>query len=221
VTGGGDCPGLNAVIRAVVKSAAKRGWETLGFKGGFEGLRVVLLDPCQHRRDVGVRIDLGRQRQSDDRTDAGNGGQTLADLAGFVRGVQFGVDFADTGVDFVDLLTQEGEHLLGLRRDGDLLFNSREQRHDLSSSLTGDDAELGGVTADRIDQLGSLANQQLARRHAQHTLDGDGLLGQGRKALAGLQSLDEPGVTGSIENHRYFICPEGGGRQHPAGQKER
>jgi 6-phosphofructokinase 1 len=38
LTGGGDCPGLNAVIRAVVKTAAKRGWETLGFLGGFEGL---------------------------------------------------------------------------------------------------------------------------------------------------------------------------------------
>ena len=38
VTGGGDCPGLNAVIRAVAKSAAKRGWETIGIMGGFEGL---------------------------------------------------------------------------------------------------------------------------------------------------------------------------------------
>jgi 6-phosphofructokinase 1 len=38
VTGGGDCPGLNTVIRAVAKAAAKRGWETLGFLGGYEGL---------------------------------------------------------------------------------------------------------------------------------------------------------------------------------------
>lgn len=38
LTGGGDCPGLNAVIRAVGKSATKRGWETLGFFNGFEGL---------------------------------------------------------------------------------------------------------------------------------------------------------------------------------------
>ena len=38
VTGGGDCPGLNAVIRAVAKTAAKRGWETLGILGGFDGL---------------------------------------------------------------------------------------------------------------------------------------------------------------------------------------
>jgi len=43
VTGGGDCPGLNAVIRAVAKAAAKRGWETIGFLGGYEGI----LDP-QH-----------------------------------------------------------------------------------------------------------------------------------------------------------------------------
>jgi ATP-dependent phosphofructokinase / diphosphate-dependent phosphofructokinase len=38
VTGGGDCPGLNAVIRAVAKAAAKRGWETIGFLGGYEGI---------------------------------------------------------------------------------------------------------------------------------------------------------------------------------------
>jgi 6-phosphofructokinase 1 len=38
VTGGGDCPGLNAVIRAVAKAAAKRGWETLGILGGYDGL---------------------------------------------------------------------------------------------------------------------------------------------------------------------------------------
>ena len=38
VTGGGDCPGLNAVIRAVAKASAKRGWECVGIVGGFEGL---------------------------------------------------------------------------------------------------------------------------------------------------------------------------------------
>jgi 6-phosphofructokinase 1 len=38
LTGGGDCPGLNAVIRAVVKTASKQGWETIGFLGGYEGL---------------------------------------------------------------------------------------------------------------------------------------------------------------------------------------
>ena len=38
VTGGGDCPGLNAVIRAVVLGALNRGWEVYGIERGFEGL---------------------------------------------------------------------------------------------------------------------------------------------------------------------------------------
>ena len=45
LTGGGDCPGLNTVIRAVVKCATKRGWSSLGFLGGYEGL----LDPLRYR----------------------------------------------------------------------------------------------------------------------------------------------------------------------------
>ena len=37
-TGGGDAPGLNAVIRAVALSALNRGWEVLGIRRGYEGL---------------------------------------------------------------------------------------------------------------------------------------------------------------------------------------
>jgi ATP-dependent phosphofructokinase / diphosphate-dependent phosphofructokinase len=37
-TGGGDAPGLNAVIRAVVLSALGRGWEVVGIRRGYEGL---------------------------------------------------------------------------------------------------------------------------------------------------------------------------------------
>lgn len=37
-TGGGDAPGLNAVIRAAVLSALSRNWEVLGIKRGFAGL---------------------------------------------------------------------------------------------------------------------------------------------------------------------------------------
>ena len=39
LTGGGDCPGLNAVIRAVVKTAVTDyGMEVLGIKDGYKGL---------------------------------------------------------------------------------------------------------------------------------------------------------------------------------------
>ncbi len=48
-TGGGDAPGLNAVIRAVVKTARKRyHWEVIGIEDGFAGLidtrRIIDLD---------------------------------------------------------------------------------------------------------------------------------------------------------------------------------
>jgi len=43
MTGGGDCPGLNAVIRAAVKvGLRKHGWEMLGIADAFEGL----IDPA-------------------------------------------------------------------------------------------------------------------------------------------------------------------------------
>lgn len=38
MTGGGDCPGLNAVIRAVVLDARRRGWEVLGIEDATSGL---------------------------------------------------------------------------------------------------------------------------------------------------------------------------------------
>ena len=52
-TGGGDAPGLNAVIRAVVLSAHHRGWRTYGIQRGFEGMLafdgVVPLGPSEVR----------------------------------------------------------------------------------------------------------------------------------------------------------------------------
>ena len=52
-TGGGDAPGLNAVIRAVVLAAINEGWEVYGIRDGFGGLLnpqedeegIVLLTP--------------------------------------------------------------------------------------------------------------------------------------------------------------------------------
>jgi len=38
LTGGGDCPGLNAVIRAVVRKSNQYKWATIGLKNGWKGL---------------------------------------------------------------------------------------------------------------------------------------------------------------------------------------
>jgi ATP-dependent phosphofructokinase / diphosphate-dependent phosphofructokinase len=55
LTCGGDCPGVNAVLRGVTKVAEKLGWQVIGFRDGFEGL----LPPAQymilnHTRTAGI-----------------------------------------------------------------------------------------------------------------------------------------------------------------------
>ena len=48
LTGGGDCPGLNAVIRGVVKGGIRNNWTVLGFRNGWKGLmnddKIELVD---------------------------------------------------------------------------------------------------------------------------------------------------------------------------------
>lgn len=62
VTGGGDCPGLNAVIRAVVKRASKeKGWEVIGSIQSYDGilqdeLEIITLD---EKAVAGIHVDGG------------------------------------------------------------------------------------------------------------------------------------------------------------------
>src|SRR5689334_11187136 len=55
LTAGGDCPGLNAVIRGVVKSANTHGYEVIGFLKGYEGLvDPVSFIPLTHKNTTGI-----------------------------------------------------------------------------------------------------------------------------------------------------------------------
>ena len=55
LTSGGDCPGLNAVIRGSLKSANQLGYDCIGFRRGYEGL----VDPISyvalnHKNTAGI-----------------------------------------------------------------------------------------------------------------------------------------------------------------------
>lgn len=62
VTGGGDCPGLNAVIRAVVKRAAQEeDWEVIGSVQSYDGIlreptEIMVLD---EKSVAGIHVDGG------------------------------------------------------------------------------------------------------------------------------------------------------------------
>ena len=67
LTGGGDCPGLNPAIRAVVLRAAKRGHDTLGFLDGWKGVRDDLVRPLAPA-DVHDLLDRGGTMLGSSRT---------------------------------------------------------------------------------------------------------------------------------------------------------
>lgn len=84
LTSGGDAPGMNAAIRAVVRTGLSKGWETYGVRQGYSGLitdSIIPLGP----RDVGGIIQLGgtmlgSARSAEFRTEDGRR-QALANLA--------------------------------------------------------------------------------------------------------------------------------------------
>jgi ATP-dependent phosphofructokinase / diphosphate-dependent phosphofructokinase len=54
LTGGGDCPGLNAVIRATTRRLLEAGWEVVGVREGWKGLVDGLTEPLGPREISGI-----------------------------------------------------------------------------------------------------------------------------------------------------------------------
>ena len=88
LTSGGDAPGMNAAIHAVVKLARRRGLDALGIEAGYEGLmagrgRVLQLDEVDPIAGWGGTI-LGSARSAEFRT---RDGRARAAMALDVRGL--------------------------------------------------------------------------------------------------------------------------------------
>ncbi len=87
MTGGGDCPGLNAAIRACAKTAMRSGYEVIGIHNGWEGLLEHDDEVLDGIRTSGI-IDkggtiLGTSRISPLRVE--NGVQRVLDRAHVLR----------------------------------------------------------------------------------------------------------------------------------------
>jgi ATP-dependent phosphofructokinase / diphosphate-dependent phosphofructokinase len=75
LTGGGDCPGLNAVIRAVTRRSLDRGAEVIGVREGWLGLVEGLFQQLDYREISGILprggTILGTSRTNPYKTDGG------------------------------------------------------------------------------------------------------------------------------------------------------
>jgi len=138
LTGGGDCPGLNAVIRAVVKTAInEHHWEVLGIEDGFEGLiqpgkvRELSFDDVRGILPRGGTIlgTTNRANPFEYRVETGNGIETLDVSDDVVRHAQvLGLDAlitigGDGSLRIAHELIQKGLKVVGVPKtiDNDLM----------------------------------------------------------------------------------------------------
>jgi 6-phosphofructokinase 1 len=110
-TGGGDAPGLNAVIRAVTLGALKRGWEVLGIRRGYDGLLRDLPDGIIHLDEERVR---GITHLGGTILGTTNRGSPLEKVDGKDRGDEIVEKLDAMGVDGLIAIGGDGSLTIGL-----------------------------------------------------------------------------------------------------------
>jgi 6-phosphofructokinase 1 len=85
LTAGGDCPGLNAVIRGVSKAAMHYGWKVLGIQDGFRGLVENRMVPVENIDVSGILTQggtfLGSSRDKPHKMPMGDKIMDMTDVA--------------------------------------------------------------------------------------------------------------------------------------------
>ena len=165
-TGGGDAPGLNAVIHAVTLAAHQRGWEVLGIQTGYTGLldtsRITVLTPD---RVLGIVSHGGTLLGTTNRgdpfrypvTDPSTGQVNIEDLSDRVL-----ANFRKLGLDFLVAVGGDGSMSLAHRlslKGLPIIGVPKTIDNDLSATLSsfGFDTAVSTAT-EAIDKLHSTAS---------------------------------------------------------------
>ena len=202
LTGGGDCPGLNAVIRAVVRKGVKQhGFEFVGYRDGWrgplEGLTMALgIEQCRGILPRGGTI-LGSSRTNPFKLD--NGVERIKD------------NLAKDGVDA--LIAIGGEDTLGVATKlADLGVNVVGVPKTIDNDLSGTDFTFGFDTAvniatEAIDRLHTTAEShhrvlvvEVMGRHAGWIALHSGIAGGANIVLIPEQPFDIEEVCALVES---------------------
>ena len=149
LTGGGDCPGLNAVIRAVTRRSLDRGAEVIGVREGWRGIVDGLFMPLDYRAISGLLprggTILGTSRTNPYKSD---------------DGVQRVLDTAERE-GFDALVAVGGEDTLGVagRLHGEHEFPVVGVPKTIDNDLSGTDYTFG------FDTAVSIASEAIDRLH--------------------------------------------------------
>jgi len=124
LTGGGDCPGLNPVIRAVTRRAILAGWQVLGIKNGWQGLIQGVVIPLDLQSVSGI-LPKGGTILGTSRTNPHQHSEDLQKLLANYKVLQLDALIAIGGEDTLGVavkLIKEGLKLVGVPKtiDNDL-----------------------------------------------------------------------------------------------------
>jgi 6-phosphofructokinase 1 len=202
LTGGGDCPGLNAVIRAVVRRGVQEyGYEFVGFRDGWRG-------PLE-----GITVPLGVEQV---RGILPRGGTILKSSRTNPFKIENGVEkihenLAATGVDA--LIAIGGEDTLGVATKlADLGVNVVGVPKTIDNDLSGTDFTFGFDTAvniamEAIDRLHTTAEShhrvlvvEVMGRHAGWIALHSGMAGGANVVLIPEQPFDIEDVCAHVES---------------------
>ena len=121
LTGGGDCPGLNAAIRAVVRRGMVYGWRVIGFRNGWAG--VVSRDylPLESRSVSGI-LQQGGTMLGTSRTDPRKSPESYAKTQSVFEELQLKAIVAIGGDDTLSVanaLAKDGNPVVGIPKTMD------------------------------------------------------------------------------------------------------
>ena len=152
LTSGGDCPGLNAVIRGIVRTAAGKGHTVVGFEDGWEGLledrRMQLYDDDDIDRILrrgGTILGTGRLHPDDFKAGIDRVKANLAD-AGIDALIPIGGEGTLKGARF---LHDNGVPVIGVPKTIDNDVNGTDYTFGFDSAVA--------VATDAIDRLHTTA----------------------------------------------------------------
>lgn len=230
LTGGGDCPGLNPAIRAVVFRATKFGHETVGFLDGWKGLRDDESRPLLPADVVGI-LDRGGTMLGSSRT---NPFAKEADATKVIATLQAHAIDALIAIGGDDTLSAARElH----RRGGKVVGVPKTMDND----VTGTDWTFGfhsatAVAVDALERLRDTAGShhraivlEVMGRHAGWVAMATGLAGGADVTLLPEEKYDEDAMIGHVESaarergYALVVASEGidlGPRRGSAGGKD-
>src|SRR5712691_5329848 len=204
LTGGGDCPGLNAVIRAVVRRGEQHGVEVMGVREGWRGL----LDPPQHdrltREATSGILHLGGTILGTSRTNPFKKAGGAEAVVKNIKALNLGAVVAIGGEDTLGVATrlyQMGMPIVGVPKT-------------IDNDLAGTDLTFGFDTAvqiatEAIDRLHSTAEShnrvivcEVMGRHAGWIALHSGMAGGADFILVPERPIDLEAVCGAIVRRR-------------------